>query len=69
VSSAQTGGQVPCGRACYLAENGPVAALLALSGGAGKQSIHDGIAEVIVGLDRERVDVRGFRPGGLGQRH
>jgi hypothetical protein len=42
----------------------PVAALLALTGDAGKLLINNGIAEVIVGLDRERVDgaVRGLEP-------
>jgi RimJ/RimL family protein N-acetyltransferase len=39
----------------YLAENRPVAALLARAGGAGKQTINDGIAEFVVALDRERV--------------
>jgi RimJ/RimL family protein N-acetyltransferase len=42
--------------ACYLAENRPVAALLALGGGAGRQLIHEGLAEVVVALDREQVD-------------
>ncbi|MGE5827993.1 MAG: N-acetyltransferase family protein [Micromonosporaceae bacterium] len=53
--------------ACYLAENRPVVALLALTGGTGKQLIHNGIAEVIVGLDRARVDaaVRGLEPAAV----
>jgi GNAT superfamily N-acetyltransferase len=42
--------------AIYLAENRPVAALLGLGGGAGRQLIHEGFAEVVVALDRERVD-------------
>jgi RimJ/RimL family protein N-acetyltransferase len=42
--------------AYYLAENRPVAALLTLTGGAGRQLIHQGIGEVIVALDREKVD-------------
>jgi GNAT superfamily N-acetyltransferase len=41
--------------ACYLAENRPVAALLGLTGG-GRQLIHEGIAEAMVTLDRDRVD-------------
>jgi RimJ/RimL family protein N-acetyltransferase len=41
--------------ATYLAENRPVAALLALTG-AGRQLIREGIAEVAVALDRERVE-------------
>jgi RimJ/RimL family protein N-acetyltransferase len=43
--------------AYYLAENRPVAALLARAGGAGKQLIHEGIAEVSVALDRAKVQV------------
>jgi RimJ/RimL family protein N-acetyltransferase len=39
----------------YLAENLPVAALLARAGGAGKQTIKDGIAEFVIALDRERI--------------
>ena len=39
----------------YLAENRPVAALLAGAGGAGTQTITDGIAEFVVALDRQRV--------------
>ena len=48
----------------YLAENRPVAALIARSGGAGKQLIHQGIAEVVMALDREKVDraVRALQP-------
>lgn len=42
--------------AYYLAENRPVAALLGLTDGTGKQLIREGIAEVIVALDREKVD-------------
>jgi RimJ/RimL family protein N-acetyltransferase len=42
--------------ASYLAENRPVAALAALTGGAGRQMIHEGIAEVAVALDREQVE-------------
>jgi GNAT superfamily N-acetyltransferase len=41
--------------AYYMAENQPVAALLALTGGTGKRLIHEGIAEVTVALDREKV--------------
>jgi RimJ/RimL family protein N-acetyltransferase len=51
--------------ATYLAENRPVAALLELAGGAGRQRITQGIAEVMVELDRERVAdaVRGLEDG------
>jgi GNAT superfamily N-acetyltransferase len=42
--------------ACYLAENRPVAALLALTDGTGRRLIHEGIAEVVVALDREKVE-------------
>ena len=42
--------------AIYLAQNRPVAALLGLGGGAGDQLIHEGIAEVVVALDREQAD-------------
>ncbi|MGE5827145.1 MAG: N-acetyltransferase family protein [Micromonosporaceae bacterium] len=42
--------------AYYLAENRPVAALLGLTGGVGKQLIHEGIAELVVALDRQKVD-------------
>jgi RimJ/RimL family protein N-acetyltransferase len=50
--------------ASYLAENRPVAALLAHAGGAGEQLIRQGIAEVAVALDREKVDaaVRALEP-------
>jgi GNAT superfamily N-acetyltransferase len=41
--------------AMYLAENRSVAALLGLAGG-GRQLIHEGIAEAIVTLDRDRID-------------
>jgi GNAT superfamily N-acetyltransferase len=41
--------------ALYVAENRPVPALLGLAGG-GRQLIHEGIAEAVVRLDRERVD-------------
>jgi RimJ/RimL family protein N-acetyltransferase len=41
--------------ASYLAGNQPVAALVALTGG-GRQAIHEGIAEVAIALDRERID-------------
>lgn len=49
--------------ASYLAENQPVAALVALTGGR-KQLICQGIAEVAVALDRERIDaaVRALEP-------
>jgi RimJ/RimL family protein N-acetyltransferase len=55
--------------ASYLAENRPVAALLARAGEAGRQLIHQGIAEVAVALDREQVEAavralgRPARPG------
>lgn len=42
--------------ASYLADNRPVAALLTMAGGAGQQLIREGIAEVAVALDRERVE-------------
>jgi RimJ/RimL family protein N-acetyltransferase len=42
--------------ASYLAQNRPVAALVELTGGAGRKMIHEGIAEVIVALDREQVE-------------
>jgi RimJ/RimL family protein N-acetyltransferase len=42
--------------ACYLAQNRPVAALLALGDGTGRQQIHAGISEVVVALDRAKVD-------------
>jgi GNAT superfamily N-acetyltransferase len=41
--------------AYYMAENRPVAALLALNGGACKRLIHEGFVEVIVALDREKI--------------
>jgi GNAT superfamily N-acetyltransferase len=41
--------------AYYLAENRPVAALLGLAGGIGKQMINQGIAEFAVALDPEDV--------------
>jgi GNAT superfamily N-acetyltransferase len=49
--------------ASYLAENQPVAALVARTPG-GKQRICQGIAEVAVALDRERIDaaIRAFEP-------
>jgi RimJ/RimL family protein N-acetyltransferase len=40
----------------YLAENRPVTALIARSGGAGKQLIHEGIAEVVLALDRVQIE-------------
>ena len=51
--------------ATYLAENRPVAALLDLAGAAGRQRIRQGIAEVMVELDRERIGdaVRGLEDG------
>jgi RimJ/RimL family protein N-acetyltransferase len=42
--------------AYYLAENRPVAALLDRAGAAGHRMIHQGIAEVIVALDRTQVE-------------
>lgn len=42
--------------ATYLAENRPVSALLALTRGAGRQLIRQGIAEGAVTLDREQVE-------------
>ena len=50
--------------ASYLAENRPVAALLAHAGGSGRQLIREGIAEAAVRLDRERVAaaVRAMEP-------
>jgi RimJ/RimL family protein N-acetyltransferase len=42
--------------ASYLAENRPVEALLARAGGAGRQVIRKGLAEVAVALDRERIE-------------
>lgn len=39
----------------YLAENRPVALLLARAGRANQQTIKDGIAEFVIALDRERV--------------
>jgi RimJ/RimL family protein N-acetyltransferase len=50
--------------ASYLAENRPVPALLAHAGGSGRQVIREGIAEVAVALDRERVAaaVRAMEP-------
>jgi GNAT superfamily N-acetyltransferase len=49
--------------ASYLAENQPVAALVALTPGS-KRRICQGIAEVAVALDRERIDaaVRALEP-------
>jgi RimJ/RimL family protein N-acetyltransferase len=41
--------------AYYMAENRPISALLALTGGTGRRLIHEGIAEVIVALDREKI--------------
>jgi GNAT superfamily N-acetyltransferase len=41
--------------ATYLAENRPVSALLALTGGTGSRLIRQGIAEVAVALDRAEV--------------
>jgi RimJ/RimL family protein N-acetyltransferase len=41
--------------AIYLAENRPIAALLATFGATGRQQIRQGIAEVAVELDREQV--------------
>jgi RimJ/RimL family protein N-acetyltransferase len=41
--------------ASYMAENRPVAALLALTGDTGRQLIREGIAEIAVALDREQV--------------
>jgi RimJ/RimL family protein N-acetyltransferase len=51
--------------ATYLAENRPVAALLELAGGVGRQQIAQGFAEVMVELDGERVAdaVRGLDAG------
>jgi GNAT superfamily N-acetyltransferase len=48
--------------ASYLAENRPVAVLVSRAGGAHRQRISQGIAEVAVALDRERIDaaVRGL---------
>ena len=50
--------------AIYLAENRPIAALLATIGATGQQRIRQGIAEVAVQLDREPVDaaLRAFEP-------
>jgi RimJ/RimL family protein N-acetyltransferase len=50
--------------ASYLAENRPVEALLALTGGTGRQLIQQGIAEVVVALNREQVEaaVQALRP-------
>jgi RimJ/RimL family protein N-acetyltransferase len=42
--------------ASYLAANRPVAALLALTGGADRLLIRQGIGEAAVALDREQVD-------------
>lgn len=50
--------------AIFLAENRPIAALLAATGTAGPQQIRQGIAEVAVALDRDQVTsaVRGLLP-------
>lgn len=50
--------------ATYVAENRPVSALLALTGGTGRQLIRQGIAEVAVALDRAQVEaaVRDLEP-------
>ncbi len=42
--------------AYYLAENRPVAALVGLVDGAGRRLIRQGIAQVAVALDRERIE-------------
>ena len=42
--------------AIYLAENRPIAALLATIGAIGRQRIREGIAEVAVELERESVE-------------
>jgi RimJ/RimL family protein N-acetyltransferase len=41
--------------AMYLAENRPVTALVNLAGGAGQRLIREGIADIAVRLDRERL--------------
>jgi RimJ/RimL family protein N-acetyltransferase len=42
--------------AYHLAQNRPVVALLARTGGSGTRLIEQGIAEVVVALDRDKVD-------------
>lgn len=50
--------------ALYLAENRPVAVLLRRADPAGRQLIHEGFAEAVVALDRDRVEaaVRALDP-------
>jgi len=47
----------------YLAENRPVAALLAHAGGAGKQMIRRGLADYVLALDRGEVAAALRHPG------